>query len=137
MARHVVAAAADIPPGARRRVTLRGHDVVLFNLAGEFFALLDRCPHQGARLSEGVLGGFVESSGPGDYRTTRRGEVLRCPWHAWAFDIRTGRSWCDPDRLGARRFEARLEPGATLVEGPYVATTFPVRVEEDYVVIEL
>jgi hypothetical protein len=30
-----------------------------------------------------------------------------------------------------------VEPGAALVEGPHAATTFAVRVEEDYVVIEL
>ena len=137
MARHVVAAVSEVPPGTRRRVTLRGHAVALFNLGGEFFALLDRCPHQGASLCEGRLGSLVVSDGPGDYRLLRRGEILRCPWHAWAFDIRTGQSWCDPRRFRARTFPAGVAPGAELVEGPYVATTLPVRVEEDYVVIEL
>jgi 3-phenylpropionate/trans-cinnamate dioxygenase ferredoxin subunit len=137
MARHVVAAVAEVPPGTRRRVLLKGHAVALFNLGGEFFALLDKCPHQGASLHEGRLGSLVESTGPGDYRTSREGEILRCPWHAWAFDIRTGQSWCDPGRIRARSFPADVIPGSTLCEGPYVATTLPVHVEEDYVVIEL
>lgn len=136
MARHVAARVSEVPPGGRKRVLLGRHAVALFNLGGEYFALLDKCPHQGASLCAGRIGGLVESAGPGDYRTSRRGEIIRCPWHAWAFDIRTGKSWCDPG-LRARSFPAAVETGAALVEGPYVATTFPVTVEDDYVVIEL
>ncbi|MFZ0849521.1 MAG: Rieske 2Fe-2S domain-containing protein, partial [Hyphomicrobiaceae bacterium] len=25
----------------------------------------------------------------------REGEMVRCPWHGWEFDIRTGQSWCE------------------------------------------
>ena len=53
MARHVVAAAADILPGDRRIVTVQGREVGVFNLGGEFFALLNRCPHQGGALCLG------------------------------------------------------------------------------------
>ena len=34
------------------------------------------------------------------------------------------------------QLDVKIEPGATVVEGPYQATTFPVRVEDDYVVVE-
>ena len=50
-------------------------------------------------------------------------------WHSWEFDIRTGQSWCDPQRLRARKYAVSVEPGARLVEGPYKAETFPVSVE--------
>jgi nitrite reductase/ring-hydroxylating ferredoxin subunit len=62
---------------------------------------------------------------------------LRCPWHGWEFDIRTGQSWCDPTSVRARQFQVTVEPGEKLVKGPYVAETFPVSVEEDYLVLEL
>jgi 3-phenylpropionate/trans-cinnamate dioxygenase ferredoxin subunit len=39
--------------------------------------------------------------------------------------------------MNARAFEVKVEKGAQLVEGPYVAETFPVLVEDDYLVIEL
>jgi nitrite reductase/ring-hydroxylating ferredoxin subunit len=136
MAKHVVAAVDEIPPGGRKRVTVGGRALVVFNLHGEFFALADRCPHRGGPLSHGVLTGLLEAREPGEYRYARRGEILRCPWHSWEFDIRTGKSWCDPDRVRARRYPARAEPGARLVEGPYTAETFPVAVEKDYVVVE-
>ena len=136
MARHVVARASELPPGARKLVQLNGRGVVVFNIKGEFFALSDQCPHKGASLSGGKLTGLVESDGPGDYTYSRAGEIVRCPWHGWEFDIRTGRSWCDPRRMRLMQFNVTVEPGAKLVEGPYVAETFKVAVEDDYVVVE-
>lgn len=134
--RHVVARASDIPPGGRKLVTIGGRGVVVFNLAGEYFALSDQCPHKGAHLSQGKLTGLVDAAEPGCYRYSRVGEIVRCPWHGWEFDIRTGRSWCDPRRLRLMRYDVSVEPGARLVEGPYVAETFAVAIEDDYVVIE-
>ena len=136
MPKHVVAPVEEIPPGGRKLVTLNGRAVVIFNLGGEFFALNNRCPHRGGSLAAGKLTGLVQSSEPGDYRYTRRGEIIRCPWHSWEFDIRTGQSWCDPKRLRVRNYAVSVEPGAAVVQGPYVAETFPVSVENDYVVVE-
>jgi nitrite reductase/ring-hydroxylating ferredoxin subunit len=136
MERHVVASTDEIPPGGRKLVSVRGRPIVVFNVGGEYFALLDRCPHQGGRLSEGRLTGLVESSKPGEFRYSRRGEIVRCPWHGWEFDVRTGRSWCDPRRTRVRNYAVSVEPGGQLVEGPYRAETFEVRVEDQYVVIE-
>ena len=136
MARHVVAAVAEIPPGARKWVEVEGRPVAIFNVKGEFFALLDRCPHQGASLCKGKLVGLVESTAPGQYRYSRHGEIIRCPWHGWEYDLRTGKSWCEPHRARVRNYPVAIEPGHTQVEGPYVAETFPIRVEDDYVVID-
>jgi nitrite reductase/ring-hydroxylating ferredoxin subunit len=135
MARHVVARAAEIPPGGRKLVDIEGRGVVVFNLKGEFFALSNTCPHKGGSLAEGLLTGLVESKEPGCYNHSRPGEIIRCPWHQWEFDIRTGRSWCDPRRMRLRQHDVGVEHGAALVEGPYVAETFSVSVEDDYVVV--
>ena len=136
MARHVIAALRDFPPGTRRLVDVKGRSIVVFNIKGEFFALANRCPHQGGSLYHGRLTGLVESREPGKYHYTRRGEILRCAWHGWEFDVRTGKSWCDPARVRARQFPVSVAPGAQLVEGPYVAETFTVGIEDDYVVLE-
>jgi nitrite reductase/ring-hydroxylating ferredoxin subunit len=134
--RHVVAALRELPPGSRKVVDVGGRAIVVFNIAGELFALLSRCPHQGGNLAEGRLTGLVEASEPGAYRFTRPGEILRCPWHGWEFDVRTGQSWCDPARFRTKSYDVAVEPGHALVQGPYVAETFPVAVEEEYVVVE-
>ncbi len=136
MSKHVVAPVSEIPPGGRRVVEAAGKRIVVFNLDGAFFALLDRCPHQGSALSGGILCGLTQSDEPGQYHFSRAGEFVRCPWHQWEFDIRTGKSWFDPRRTKVRPFPAEVAEGTTLVEGPYTAETFPVRVEEAYVVVE-
>jgi len=137
MSKHVVAPVRELPPGSRKLVDVDGRAIVIFNIGGEFFALLNRCPHQGGNLCDGRLIGLVESSEPGVYRYGRQGEILRCPWHGWEFDVRTGKSRCDPARIRTKTYEVGIEPGGRLVEGPYRAETFPVAVEEEYVVVEV
>ena len=136
MARHVIAATADFPPGSRRLVTIDERAIAIFNVKGEYYAMLNRCPHNGGSLVEGVVTGLVQSTTPGDYTYSRAGEVIRCPWHGWEFDLRTGKSFCTGIRARARQFPVHTEPGSVLVEGPYQAETLPVSIENDYVVLE-
>ena len=136
MTKHVVAAVRDLPPGGRKLTTVNGRDIVVFNLDGQFYGLLNRCPHQGGSLCNGVLSGVVSSVEPGHYDYTRRGELIRCPWHGWQFDIKTGQSWCEPGRIKTVAYTVGTATGQELVEGPYVAETVPVSVEQEYVVIE-
>jgi 3-phenylpropionate/trans-cinnamate dioxygenase ferredoxin subunit len=134
MARHVIGPAAEIAPGERRVVEVDGKKIVLFNLDGEFFALSDRCPHQGGSLSQGKSIALIQSPCPGEYSYSRSGEFVRCPWHAWEFDIRTGKSQFDPRRMKVRTFPACVEKGEAL---ELQAETFPVSIEQDYVVVEV
>ena len=136
MTRHVVATASELPPGTRKRCMVDGKPVLVLNIKGELFAISDTCPHRGASLSGGILTGHVAAGAPGQYAYSRAGEILRCPWHAWEFDVRTGRSWCDPNRMRLLQHTVRLQPGAALLDEPFQAQTFPVRVEDDYIVVE-
>jgi nitrite reductase/ring-hydroxylating ferredoxin subunit len=137
MGKHVVASVGEIAPGGRKLVELEGRPIVVFNLSGDYFALLNRCPHQGGSLYHGTLTGLFDSSRPGRYSYCRPGEIVRCPWHAWEFDIRTGKSWCEPHRIRVRNYPVSVERGGYLIEGPYVAQTFPVSVEQEYVIVEV
>ena len=137
MARHVVAEIGEILPGERKLVTVKGREIGVFNQGGAYFALANRCPHQGGELCRGTLTGLVTSAEPGVFDYSRAGEMLKCPWHGWSFDLRTGQSWCDPDDIRARAFQVRVEAGESLARGPYIADTFPVVVEREYVVIEI
>ncbi len=146
MPKHVVAAVEEIPPGERKIVEIAGRSIGVFNLGGEFFALRNRCPHQGGPLCLGKQSGFIFSSGPGEYEYSRKGEILKCPWHGWEFDIRTGQSWFDPARVRVRQYDVTVAPVAVLDRdapapglepGPYIAETYPVTVEQQYLVIDL
>jgi 3-phenylpropionate/trans-cinnamate dioxygenase ferredoxin subunit len=135
MSRHVVATVGEISPGTCKIVTVRGREIGVFNIANDFFALINRCPHQGAPLCRGEIVSRLVAPSPGDYRLTRAGEMLRCPWHCWEFDIRTGQSLCDPNSVQARAYDVAVQPGKTLVEGPFVAESVEVSVEDEYVVV--
>src|SRR4029450_3404542 len=101
MAGDGVASVDEIPPGKRKLVEVNGRAIVVFNLSGDFFALNNRCPHRGGSLAQGIQTGLVQSREPGDYCYSRPGEMVKCPWHGWEFDIRTGQSWSEPARTGA------------------------------------
>jgi nitrite reductase/ring-hydroxylating ferredoxin subunit len=138
MPRWIVATLDELPPGSRKIVDVGGRSIGVFNVSGEFFAVLNRCPHQGGPLCLGNTLGFLRSQGVGEFHYSRAGEILRCPWHGWEYDLRTGQSWFDPGHVIVRRYEVEVVPGFEgLEKGPYVAETFPVSVEQQYVVVEV
>lgn len=142
MPKHVVATVEEIPPGGRKIVEVAGRSIGVFNVDGAFFALRNRCPHQGGPLCHGALAGFVSATKPGEYHLSRQGRILRCPWHGWEFDITTGQSWFDPRQVRVRRYEVTVEPDAEappagMAKGPYVAETYPVSVERQVVLVEI
>ena len=102
MAKHIIGTVDEIPPGERKLVILEGREIGVFNVHGEFYALRNRCPHQGGALCKGRVSGFVTARVPGEYEYTRKGEILRCPWHGWEYDIKTGQSWVDPSSVRVR-----------------------------------
>ena len=135
--RFVVGKAEEIPPGSRKIVRVAGRSIGVFNVAGEFYAIRNRCPHQGAPLCEGKLWGALKSDVPGSFEYNPVKDIIACIQHGWEFSVRTGQSWCDPNSMYVRQFGVKVEPGATLVKGPYVAETFPVSVEDSYIVVEM
>ena len=137
MTRHVVASVDSFSDREVRSVEVAGKSLCLLRLGDEFFALADRCPHGGAKLSGGRISNAVESDGPGEYRLCRRDEMLKCPWHGWEYDVRTGQSWSDPKTTRTRAFAAETLDGDELAKGPYVAETVTVDVEGSYLVVEL
>jgi nitrite reductase/ring-hydroxylating ferredoxin subunit len=137
MTRHVVAKAEEIEAGTCKLVTIRGREIGIFKVGDDFYGLINRCPHQGAPLCRGEIVSRLVAPTPGDYRLTRPGEMIRCPWHCWEFDIRTGQSLCDPNSVQARAFDVAVEPGKALVDGPFVAESVQVTVEESYVVVTI
>src|SRR4029077_17389227 len=108
MPRHIVARTSDIPPGGNKVVGIDGRDIVVFHVNGEFFALLNRCPHEGAPLEKAACVARLTSPEPGVYKRSRVGEFLRCAWHGWEFDMRTGQSWFDAKRFKVRSYSVAV-----------------------------
>ncbi|MBN8506449.1 MAG: nitrite reductase small subunit NirD [Burkholderiales bacterium] len=87
----------DIPVlGARRVQRDTGMPVALFRTEqDEVFALLDRCPHKGGPLSQGIV----------------FGKAVACPLHNWTIGLDTGEA-AAPDVGSTPRFRVKLEDGA-------------------------
>lgn len=92
---HFVVAADDINPGERILVDIQEREIAVFNVDNTFHALSNYCIHQGGPVCEGAVTGTVTEDEDGlDY--DKEGEVVSCPWHAWEFDIKTGRHLARP-----------------------------------------
>jgi len=74
------ASTSEIAPGQAKLVVLKGKEIALFNVDGEFFALDNACTHEEGPLAEGEV----------------EGHEVTCPWHGAKFDIRTGAVLQDP-----------------------------------------
>ncbi len=76
---HRVAGLDELPSGRVKTVTAGVHSMALTNIDGDYTAMDNRCPHQGGPLGEGSVEIGVD------------GQCwLRCPWHGWDFDPKTG-----------------------------------------------
>ena len=97
----------DIPVlGARRVVRASGAAVAVFRSAEDkVFALLDRCPHKGGPLSQGIV----------------FGESVACPLHNWTIGLADGCAKA-PDAGCTPRFVVKVEDGAVSLDGRELAT---------------
>jgi len=84
----------------------RGMDVAIFrNEQDQVFALLDRCPHQGGPLSQGIV----------------FGTSVACPLHNWTIGLQDGRATA-PDVGCAMTFTVKVEHGAVFLDALELAT---------------
>ena len=137
MAKHIIGTVSDIPPGKRKLVEVEGRSIGVFNVNGEFCALRNQCPHQGGPLCLGQLTGTMLPSRPGEYRWGREGEILRCPWHGWEFDVTNGKSVFNPHRLRVRSYEVTVESEVPVEEEDPSVESYRVTVEDRYLVLHL
>ena len=137
--RVVVAPVSEFAPGERRIVEAGKRSIGVFRIGDRFYAVRNRCPHMGGPLCKGRVARWARSSGPGDFSMEADTALLACPWHGWEYELATGQSFLGPGEPGVKAYEVSVEKGGALEErepGPYKVETFPVYVEEDYVVLE-
>jgi nitrite reductase (NADH) small subunit len=107
----VVCAADELEPGAMAAARIGMLPVlVVRTLDGELHGYVDRCLHQGARLSGGRVLPYTEGDAVGEYRMLDAQEVIKCPWHGYEYDVRTGCAVFDRRRTLVR-LDVRVEDG--------------------------
>jgi nitrite reductase (NADH) small subunit len=134
--RHVVGRVSEMPPGSVRIVQVNNpQGVGVFNVGGTYYALKNVCPHQGGPLCSGPITGTTRArlseDGAPDFEWIRDGEIVRCPWHRWEFDIATGKTVFE-SRLRVAKYRVTVDP-----EPPRQVETFRVTAEDGLVILEL
>ena len=83
--------AAEIVEGKFRIIRQGALNVGVTRLRdGTIRAVRNWCPHKGAPICKGIVGGTWPPSAPGELDYDREGEILVCPWHGFEYDLKTG-----------------------------------------------
>lgn len=115
-----VCAVEELGPGERTIVEDGEVSIGVFNVEGEYYAVLNSCQHQYGPVCEGQLMPEIEAE-QGEQgrhveeRLSESHHVLRCPWHGWTYDVRTGDHTGDRD-IALPTFDVVAEDGTLYVE---------------------
>jgi len=97
-----IAPEADLPIGERLFVEVDDKKIVIFNLAGQLYAIGDVCSHDDGPIGDGEITGL---------------EVI-CPRHGARFDIRTGQALTLPAAVDIPAYPVRIVDG--MIEIGYI-----------------
>jgi nitrite reductase/ring-hydroxylating ferredoxin subunit len=89
----------EIPPGKMKSVEVEGVSVLLANIAGEYYAIGNKCTHRGCKLSSGTLDG----------------ETVKCPCHKSVFNVKTGEVVHGPASKPEPKYAVKVEEDQILV----------------------
>jgi len=102
-----VAEASEIPLGHMKMVKVEGKEILIANFDGNYYAIGDKCTHEGADLSKGKF---------------EKNEVV-CPWHKARFDVTNGKVTFQPKVLFRQlhledepSYEVKLDGNSILVK---------------------
>ena len=109
---------SDFPLNEFLIFDIEGKSIGVVRTPSGFFALLNHCPHAGAKLCKGKVTGSNLPSDPDIYVYGRRDELVRCPWHGYEFELATGCSPFGVTKARAKTYEVRVTSGAVEVLVP-------------------
>ena len=81
----------DIPTNEGRAFPVGDRMIAIFETEGNYYALDDFCPHQGASLAAGWI----------------HDGCVACPWHAWRFALSDG-TWMDNPKIKTEHFDIQV-----------------------------
>jgi 3-phenylpropionate/trans-cinnamate dioxygenase ferredoxin subunit len=97
-----IAPASELPSGERLFVEIADRPIVIFNIAGQLYAIGDVCTHDDGPLGEGELEGYN----------------IVCPRHGAEFDVRTGKVMQMPAVVDIPAYPVKVEDGNILIGIP-------------------
>ena len=138
----VVCRVDEFPPGERKIVKAGSRSIGVFNVEGEFFAIRNRCPHQGGPLCIGRLSPWAVATAPGKVTMDGPPRLVACPWHGWEYDLETGQSFMGPGESRVKAYDVTVErdpDGGSdpACEADESVETYDVTVEDGWVVLHV
>lgn len=105
----------DFAEGTMKEVVIEGREILLARVGDSYYAASNRCPHMGAKLSDGSL----------------EGTVVTCPRHGSQFDLSDGNvvRWA--------RMPALISAVSKMIKRPRPLTTYAVKVEGESILLEI
>jgi 3-phenylpropionate/trans-cinnamate dioxygenase ferredoxin component len=97
-----IAPVSELPNGERLFLEIEGRAIVIFNIAGQFFAIGDICTHDDGPLGDGDLEGFN----------------IVCPRHGGEFDVQTGKALQMPAVVDIPAYPVKVVDGMIQVGLP-------------------
>ena len=108
--KHIICAVDELAVGDKKIVKIGSRKIGVFNVKGEYYAMLDTCPHHGASICEGPVCGTNMPVNEYHYEYGLENEVVRCSRHGWEFKIKTGECIGDPT-IHAKTYPVTVEEG--------------------------
>jgi nitrite reductase/ring-hydroxylating ferredoxin subunit len=94
-----VASKEELPAGKMKLVEANGTPILLANIAGEYYAISNKCTHRSCKLSSGTL----------------NGEIVKCPCHGSKFNVKTGEVVHGPAAKPEPKYTVKLEEEQIIV----------------------
>jgi len=107
--------AGEFKNGDKKKVTLKGQEIMLARVGDKFYATQNRCAHMGGDLSAGVL----------------EGTVITCPRHRSQFDITDGHN------VRWMRGEGFIMAMSKIIKSPRPIRTYNVKIDGDKILVEV
>lgn len=108
---HPLGRIEDFPERKVVPVEVGGRRIGVLRRGGQIFAFADKCPHHGAPMCFAQVSGSMAPSERNEFCYEHDGFVVKCPWHAYEFDVRTGEAMGGIIRSRLMVFQTWVEGG--------------------------
>lgn len=112
---HRIGALGDFPDRKVVPADVDGRTVGVLRRGDEVFAFANRCPHHGAPMCHAQVSGTMRPSERNEYDYDLEGYIVKCPWHAYEFDVRSGTAMGDIMKSRLVVFQTEVRDGDVFV----------------------
>lgn len=100
----------EVPSDGSRIISeIKGREIAVFRIDGEFYAVANYCVHQSGPLCEGELTDRMKIGDDGwEWVSEGTNKTIVCPWHCWRFDVTTGVN-VDDDRYSVPTYDVEVK----------------------------